>query len=98
MMTCLMRLGCHCNTGLATNPFQDVFAVLTDSAELLFILGNFFIRFMEQMDKLIVYAIAVLAITVLLLMQSVNHAVVAVKTANEAGFRKAPPAISGDNV
>jgi len=71
---------------------------LTDSAELLFILGNFFIRFMEQVDKLIVYAIAVLAITVLLLMQSVNQAVVAVKAASEAGFRKAPPAISGDNV
>ncbi|MPZ07263.1 MAG: hypothetical protein GEU26_12755 [Nitrososphaeraceae archaeon] len=53
---------------------------------------------MKQGNKLIVYAIAVLAITVLLLMQSVNQAVVATKTANEAGFRKAPPAISGDNV
>jgi hypothetical protein len=53
---------------------------------------------MKQVNKLIVYAIAVLAITVLLLMQSVNQAVVAVKAASEAGFRKAPPAITGDNV
>jgi hypothetical protein len=52
---------------------------------------------MEQVDKLIVYAIAVLAITVLLLMQSVNQAVVAVGDGTKYD-RKAPPAISGDNV
>jgi hypothetical protein len=57
-----------------------------------------FKSFMKQGNKLLVYAIAVLAITVLLLMQSVNQAVVAPKAATEAGFRKAPPAISGDNV
>lgn len=53
---------------------------------------------MEQVNKLIVYAISVLAITVLLLMQSVNQAVIAPKAATEAGFRKAPPANSGGNV
>jgi hypothetical protein len=52
---------------------------------------------MEQVDKLIVYAIAVLAITVLLLMQSVNQEVVAVGDGTKYD-RKAPPAISGDNV
>ncbi|MGH9989235.1 MAG: hypothetical protein ACREAS_02230, partial [Nitrososphaera sp.] len=40
-----------------------------------------FKSFMKQGNKLIVYAIGVLAITVLLLMQSVNPAVVAVKAA-----------------
>jgi hypothetical protein len=67
------------------------------SSSITFYTMTCFKSFMKQGNKLIVYAIAVLAITVLLLMQSVNQAVVAVGDGTKYD-RKAPPAISGDNV